>query len=388
MKLERPLEWIEVLRSKDLAGNVALNDNCNYQMLFITSVLFSGRSFTGCRASGAVEKPDDIHQLLVDSGAVRIRDHKKFTKAAHLVNEGGFTFQVEEDDTMTVYSADWGLMTFQQQAFGALYDLQIFDATEERVWVNLFREKLLKMFSNPKEDKGAVFALLVSEGSLELCPIGKMDDDLVRENYSEQVLTDFDHFCGCLRSNEPCGRIVLLNGPPGTGKSYMIRSIIHEIPGVHIIIPGSVVDRLSSPEFLSILHGAHQGGKPIILHIEDADAAVRDRKAGNFRILTDILNLGDGLLGQMLDIRIIASTNAKKIELDDAVTRPGRMCRHSTLNDLPHEHAKAVLTRLTDGKTTELKKGSHSLAELYRIARADGWQKEEDTPKYEGGNYA
>jgi len=387
MKLDKPLEWVEVLKSKEVVGNVALNDNCNYSMLFITSAMFAGRNFTSCRASGSLENTDAISKILTEAGAVRLRDHKKFTKCAHLVNEGGFTFEVEEDDTMTHFSSDWGLMTFQQQAFGLLYDLQIFDSTEDRKWVTLFRDKLLPLFSNPKEDPGAVFALLVTEGSLDLSPIGKMKDDLIRENYAEEVLKDFDHFCSCLRSKEPCGRITLLNGPPGTGKSYMIRSIIHEIPGVHIIIPGSVVDRLSSPEFLSILHGAHQGGKPIILHIEDADAAVRDRKAGNFRILTDILNLGDGLLGQMLDIRVVASTNAKKIELDEAVTRPGRMCRHSVLDTLSYEQSKAIIARLTDGKGT-IKKGKHTLAELYRIARADGWEKKDEEPKYEGGNYA
>jgi ATP-dependent 26S proteasome regulatory subunit len=89
----------------------------------------------------------------------------------------------------------------------------------------------------------------------------------------------------------------------------------------------------------------------------------------------------------MLDIRIIASTNAKRIELDEAVTRPGRMCRHTTIGSLPFEQAKEIYTRLTEKEPT-FKKRTYTLAEVYRFARQDGWTAEEKAPTYEGGNYA
>lgn len=363
------LAWVNYLSGLD----IALNDNCKVNMLFELATTFAGRRIKTVRKNGLVDL-DEIEKIFVAHGLVKFRHHTKIVKGKHI-------------DTWSIFSADWAVLNLQKNSYDDAYDLMIMDASDDNYYVKLFEDKLLDMFSPTKDKKGSIFALMVNDGSLELASLGQMKEPLVRDNYVSTVVADYDHIISCLASEQPCGRIALLDGPPGTGKSFMIRSLIHDAKGIHIIIPGSCVDQLSSPNFLTILHGAHEPGKPIVLIIEDADMVVANRNAGNLRVLSDVLNIGDGLLGQMLDIRVVASTNASRLQMDAAITRPGRMCRHVTIGDFDQDHAQKVWNRLTEGKGGELKKGIYTLAELYRMSRGDEWQKKEKK-KYEGGNYA
>ena len=74
----------------------------------------------------------------------------------------------------------------------------------------------------------------------------------------------------------------------------------------------------------------------------------------------------------MLDIRIIATTNAGKLELDKAITRPGRMCQHISFDNLCVKDATNLYTKLVKKPTEEINKPL-TLAEVYRMARQDGW---------------
>ena len=53
--------------------------------------------------------------------------------------------------------------------------------------------------------------------------------------------------------------------------------------------------------------------------MEDADATLATRQIDNVGRLSDLLNMSDGILGEMADLRIIATTNAKSTEIDEAV---------------------------------------------------------------------
>ena len=79
-----------------------------------------------------------------------------------------------------------------------------------------------------------------------------------------------------------------------------------------------------------------------------------------------MLNFGDGLLGEMLNVRLVVTTNAKKLEMDPAVVRKRRLCRHVQI-DLGIAQAEAVLRRL--GADTKLSRDM-VLADLYGMADA------------------
>jgi SpoVK/Ycf46/Vps4 family AAA+-type ATPase len=76
-------------------------------------------------------------------------------------------------------------------------------------------------------------------------------------------------------------------------------------------------------------------GKPTILILEDADDALiaRDQNLGAKASLAAMLNLSDGILGAVLDLRIIATTNQKIENVDNAILRPGRLLERMGLSE-------------------------------------------------------
>lgn len=286
------------------------------------------------------------------------------------------------------FTWDWAALIINENHGTNNFWLKIIDATPTFEFLDWFKNVIKPMLTKQAESHGEVYALMQVDGSLDLMELGKFEDSLIDENYDAKVVGNYQHVLKCLGSKKPCGRIALLNGPPGTGKSYMIRSIIKEVNATHVIIPGGLVSQLASPMFLSTLQSCHQKGRPTVLIIEDADMIVVDRKHGNLTVLTDVLNLGDGLLGHMLDVRIVASTNAKRLELDDAITRPGRMCRHVVIDSIEPAQAATIYKRLTEKDLPPSRKKGWKLAEIYRLAIQDGWTPDAEKVVEVGGNYA
>ncbi len=63
---------------------------------------------------------------------------------------------------------------------------------------------------------------------------------------------------------------------------------------------------MDSPEFLPLLLRVKDNHeKPIILIIEDGDACLAPRKSDNISAITSLLNLSDGILGSIIDIKMI-----------------------------------------------------------------------------------
>jgi hypothetical protein len=227
--------------------------------------------------------------------------------------------------------------------------------------------------------EGTVSVLVASpNGGLGIMPIGLVHSPLIRENYSKLALQAFDHACDCLRSDDPCGRVVLLTGPPGTGKSYLIRAaMLSASDSNFILIPPNLHESLNGPSVLPVLSNVRgemvPGAKPgpIVLILEDGDLAVRSRDAGgDAGALAGLLNASEGLVGECLDIRIFVTSNSTSIQLDPAVMRAGRLCRHVGISELDAVQARTVQARLGCPPDAQY---PATLADLYRASRRDDW---------------
>jgi ATP-dependent 26S proteasome regulatory subunit len=109
----------------------------------------------------------------------------------------------------------------------------------------------------------------------------------------------------------------------------------------------------------------------MVLILEDADEVLAPRENGNLSAISGVLNIGDGIVGSTLDIRIVATTNAKETQLDPAVKRPGRLNVFAHVGKLSPEQCSEIYTRLT-GRVGEFSK-SLVLAEIYQRAYDEGW---------------
>src|SRR5512137_1977227 len=213
--------------------------------------------------------------------------------------------------------------------------------------------------------KGLVFALAKGMHGYNISRLGVAGSPIERGNYSPAVLKAYDHIVEDLNTDSPCGRLVILAGEPGTGKTYLVRSLLACNPkAAFIIVPPHLMQELASPEILPALTAAKEEmSGPIALVIEDADQCLVPRdKTGNIResnmnAISSLLNLGDGILGSVLDIRIIATTNAHEIKFDEAIMRDGRLCQHAHVGHLPADVANAALYRLTGKKLAAFNAG-------------------------------
>ncbi len=225
-------------------------------------------------------------------------------------------------------------------------------------------------------DSNYVFVITNGPNGLRLTEVGIGAQKLERDNYDEEVLESFDKIIVDLKSKSPTGRISILEGPPGTGKTYLIKGILHDAPAATcVIIPAQMIGQLGGPALLPVLMQAKGYGEetsPVILILEDADSALRDRDKTDFSTISTLLNLGDGILGGLLDLRILATTNASELEMDPAVIRSGRLSQRMTVGELAAKHANKVLSRLVGKKASKFKQPT-ILADVYKEAKGNGW---------------
>lgn len=224
-----------------------------------------------------------------------------------------------------------------------------------------------------KSTAGQVHVLVASDGGLHFEVLGLAGHALERGNYSKEVLKGFDKVIADLNSPTPSGRLAIFNGPPGGGKTFQIKALLDQLEGaVFCIVPQHMAVELASPSIIPSLINLKQSAKgtdvPIIFIIEDADNCLISREAnGNASIIAAVLNLCDGIVGELLDIRIIATTNAESLLLDKALTRPGRCSAHIEVKALSHEDALSVIKRLSGPEATLPEQKEYTLAELYKL---------------------
>lgn len=228
-----------------------------------------------------------------------------------------------------------------------------------------------------QKTQGKAYVFVASDSGPELRQIkGRAGVELERENYTNEVLVDFDHVVKDLQSNDPCAKLIIADGEPGTGKTYLVRGITNAVDGAtFVLVPPSMISDIMSPQFIPVLMDHHNAGGPIVFIVEDADSCLVKREGDNMNSISSLLNLGAGIFGDLFDVRVIATTNAKKIEMDPAITRNGRCCRYIETSALPREQAERVIERISKGKKTlHDSKKEYMLADIYHAARQEDEQ--------------
>jgi SpoVK/Ycf46/Vps4 family AAA+-type ATPase len=138
--------------------------------------------------------------------------------------------------------------------------------------------------------------------------------------------------------------LVLLHGKYGSGKTYYLRHLISNIERKFIYFPLNMIEELSSPEFLPFI--SQQPNSVLIL--EDCESLLVHRENGfnNASALSNLLNLGDGLLSDALSVNVICTFNSGLKKIDDAILRKGRLLARYEFKELEISKARFLAQKI------------------------------------------
>ncbi len=161
-------------------------------------------------------------------------------------------------------------------------------------------------------------------------------------------------------SEENGSGLYLLYGAAGTGKSSYIKYLIHQVNKRMVFLPPKValnLDDFALTDFLL-------DNRNIILVIEDAEELLKADNSARTSAISMLLNLTDGILGDGLGIKIIATFNTELHQIDPALMRKGRLKLMYEFNKLSIPKSKALLAHLGVEKEVD---NPMNLSEIYYL---------------------
>lgn len=210
-----------------------------------------------------------------------------------------------------------------------------------------------------KKKRGNVHLLCSMEGMLALqrfevrLPPGEMD---LAANYGADVQMKFERLGGFLSADR--GGLVLFSGDPGTGKSTFIKYLATQTTRKVIYLSSGAAEQITNPDFLSFI----MGHRNCVLLLEDAEKVLRSRETQDNSAISNILNITDGILGDCLNIMVIATFNIDREGIDSALVRKGRLLLEHHFGPLSVEAANSLLEKMdSDRRVSE----PTTLAEIY-----------------------
>ncbi|KAF9158391.1 hypothetical protein DFQ26_007708 [Actinomortierella ambigua] len=157
-----------------------------------------------------------------------------------------------------------------------------------------------------------------------------------------------------------CPKGVLLYGPPGVGKTYLVamvaqycRARMVTILGPEILGPylGESEEKLRQKFIQAQRMVAEDPSTPVVVFIDELDALAPHRtgaEAQASRVVAQLLTLMDGIATDQGRVVVVAATNRPNA-IDPALRRPGRFDREIGV-DVPGPEARArILRSLTRG---------------------------------------
>lgn len=184
-------------------------------------------------------------------------------------------------------------------------------------------------------------------------------------NYGEAFVPVYSEIKSRLSERE--SGLYMFHGPPGTGKSSLIKLLAGELKREFIYIPTTMLETFTSdPACMQML--IKQANSVLVL--EDAEKLIARRQGDNADTssISALLNLSDGILSDILSMPLIITYNCEPDMIDEALMRKGRLMMDYRFNPLDPASAAQLCRHLGYDETVVSEiKTPMTLADIYNL---------------------
>lgn len=267
-----------------------------------------------------------------------VRDEKKRSSVDEIYNED------EEEETEIFIRGAW------QGASLSIYNKDVFYIIESDVMQILFKDgkgedyvkEILELLPTKNEvPKGSEIKLVAFSGDYYTIK-SKIESTNINivENYNDDFVPIYNDIVSFLNARK--SGLIVLRGKMGTGKTSLIRNLITNVPKNYILVTTAIAAHLASPEFLSFMID----NKDSVFILEDCEQILMDRRENTFGgAIANILNMSDGLMSDIFNVKFICTFNADINCIDSALLRKGRCYANYEFKELSDEKTKVLLNR-------------------------------------------
>jgi len=198
-------------------------------------------------------------------------------------------------------------------------------------------DNLLSRFSVPEVIKETKFYQIAHNGTSYNLNEFDIKKPVIQNHYYNDL--NIDNIIEVI-NRDRCG-ILLFSGIPGSGKTTLIKYLTSVVDKKFCNLSIHNIEMFNDPSLQSFITG---NLKNSVLILEDCENLIKSRKSSMSNIST-LLNLGDGLLGEALKLKIILTYNTAN-NIDEALLRKGRMLYKHDFKALSVENANILAKEL------------------------------------------
>lgn len=239
-----------------------------------------------------------------------------------------------------IQNFDCFIYSWRDEQFIVTEDFIIFKGTIFNSSPTL-QEKLKNCFvEEAKEQANFKYVSIGNNGyyNVKAFPIKNVEVS-IEDNYNSDI--PYDKIGEYIKGKESA--LMLLYGIPGTGKTHIIRKLIKDNQEIDFYwLDSSMFSQINTTAFMDFLFEC----KNAVFILEDCETILKDRTTNYNTLITPILNISDGMLGDVLNIKFICTFNTDLDNIDSALLRKGRLKLKYEFKDLKKDKVQKLYDKL------------------------------------------